>query len=118
MDWTTIIVGLLSGTSLAGVVEAIRYRRENRKVKAAEATTADTEAQEKQINLAELYMQKVLKMTESLSASSSENQKQTMEKLDMLDCRLEKVEIQTANMEEYLNGNYHEWLAEKEKGRE
>ena len=33
MDWTAIILALLSGTTVGGVVEAFRYRRENRRLK-------------------------------------------------------------------------------------
>ena len=36
-------------------------------------------------------------------------------KLDNLDTRLEKVEIKISDIETYLNGPYHEWLANQGK---
>lgn len=112
MDWTQIIMVVLSGTTIGGIVEAVRYRRQNKKIKQAEATNADTDAQEKQISLAELYLEKVMKLTET----GNDNQRQMLEKLDIIDRRTDKQELQLNNIEEYLNGNYHQWLAEREKG--
>lgn len=97
--------------TIVEVVKSIRNRREDKKIKQAEATTADTEAQEKQMSLAEMYLEKVLKLTET----GNDNQRQMMEKLDIIDNRTDKQEIQIGNIEEYLNGNYHNWLAEKQK---
>lgn len=112
MDWTQIIMVVLSGTTIGGIVEAVRYRRQNKKIKQAEATNADTDAQKKQISLAELYLEKVMKLTET----GNDNQRQMLEKLDIIDRRTDKQELQLNNIEEYLNGNYHQWLAEREKG--
>ena len=41
-------------------------------------------------------------------------QKEILKRLVTLDERLDKVELNRDNMEEYLNGHYHEWLAAKE----
>lgn len=97
--------------TIVEVVKSIRNRHEDKKIKQAEATTADTEAQEKQMSLAEMYLEKVLALTET----GNDNQRQMMEKLDTIDRRTDKQEIQIGNIEEYLNGNYHNWLAEKQK---
>ena len=98
MDWTSIILALLGGTSVAGIVEAVRYRRQNMKLKDAEATTADTEAQEKQMNLAESYLEKVLALTEK----GNVNQDEIIRRLEALDGRID-------NIEAYLNGEFKEW---------
>lgn len=98
MEWTSIILALLGGTSVAGIVEAVRYRRQNMKLKDAEATTADTEAQEKQMNLAESYLEKVLALTEK----GNVNQDEIIRRLEALDGRID-------NIEAYLNGEFKEW---------
>ena len=115
MDWANLINVVISSglvLTVVEVVKAIRNRHEDRKIKKAEATNADTEAQGKQMTLAELYLEKVLKLTET----GNDNQRQMIEKLDLIDQRTDKQDIQLSNIEEYLNGNYHQWLAEKEKG--
>ena len=104
MDWTSIILALLGGTSVAGIFEAVRYRRQNMKLKDAEATTADTEAQEKQMNLAESYLEKVLALTEKGNA----NQDEMIKRLDTLDGRID-------NIEAYLNGEFKDWKKTRRK---
>lgn len=104
MDWTSIILALLGGTSVAGIFEAVRYRRQNLKLKDAEATTADTEAQEKQMNLAESYLEKVLALTEKGNA----NQDEMIRRLDTLDGRID-------NIEAYLNGEFKDWKKTRRK---
>lgn len=111
MDWTAIILALIGGGSIGGAITAVVNRRANKKIKDSEATNADTEAQEKQMSLAELYLEKVLKLTEE----GGDNQRQMMDKLDIIDRRTDKQDLQISNIEEYLNGNYHQWLANKEK---
>lgn len=104
MDWTSIILALLGGTSVAGIVEAVRYRRQNMKLKDAEATTADTEAQEKQMNLAESYLEKVLALTEK----GNVNQDEIIRRLEALDGRID-------NIEAYLNGEFKDWKKRRSK---
>ena len=51
-----------------------------------------------------------------LTETGNDNQRQMLDKLDVIDRRTDKQELQLNNIEEYLNGNYHQWLAEREKG--
>lgn len=113
MDWTQIIIALIGGGSIGGLITSIVNRRANRKIKESEAANADTEAQEKQMKLSELYLEKVLKLTEA----GNDNQRQMMEKLDIIDRRTDKQELQISNIVEFLDGEYNRWLADKEKTR-
>ena len=118
MDWTTIIVALLSGTTVGGIVEAIKYRKQNNQIKTNEATQSSIETQKSEIDLANLYKEEMLKVIELLKSSqveNNDNQTKMINKLDTLDTRLEKVEIKMNNIETYLNGPYHEWLANQGK---
>lgn len=106
MDWTSIILALLGGTSVAGIIEAIRYRRENKRLKENEVKVSDVDAQRQQIELADLYKDKVLEMLDQLTEKQDKgntNQDKILEKLDDLNERL-------LNVETYLNGNYKSWL--------
>lgn len=123
MDWTTIITTVISCGCVFTLYETIRYRKENKSIKGAEATNADTEAQEKKMDLAEMYLQKVMALTESnnekvasFAQMSNDNQAKILTKLDSLDERTDAQEMQLRNIEAYLNGNYHKWLADQEKG--
>lgn len=118
MDWTTIIVALLSGTTVASIIEAIRYRKQNSQIKTNEATQSSVETQKAEIDLANLYKEEMLKVIQLLKSSqveNNDNQTKMINKLDNLDIRLEKVEIKMDNIETYLNGPYHEWLANQGK---
>lgn len=107
--WTEIIMALLSGTTLAGIVEAVRYRRENKRLKENEVKVSDVDAQRQQIELADLYKDKVLEMLDQVSEKQdrgNDNQDKMLAKLDAMETRI-------ANVETYLNGNYRKWLEEK-----
>ena len=118
MDWSSVIIDALSVTSIIAVIQAIRFWKQNKKLKNNEVTKDDVETQKAEIDLANLYKEEMLKVIELLKSSQSENndnQEKMITKLDNLDNRLEKVEIKMTDIEAYLNGPYHEWLASKGK---
>lgn len=105
MDWSTIIITALSTGFIFTLVGMIIYRKENKIIKQSEASDADTESQEKRINLAELYYDKVLEITEKTASQTQSNQELIISSIKGLDGRID-------NIEGYLNGNYHKWLAD------
>src|SRR5574344_815983 len=105
MDWSTIIITALSTGFIFTLVGMIIYRKENKIIKQSEAADADTESQEKRINLAELYYDKVLEITEKTASQTQSNQELIISSIKELDGRID-------NIEKYLNGNYHTWLAD------
>ena len=64
MEWTEIILALLSGTTVASVVEAIRFRKQNKELKTIEVKKADVESQREQMDLASDYLAKVKELSE------------------------------------------------------
>ena len=113
-NWSEILNLILGGVSIVTIVGMIVYRKQNRKLKDNEVKVSDVDTQRQQIELAELYKDKMLEMIEQMSAkqdAGNENQGRILDKLDRLE---DKVEV----IETYLNGPYHAWLAEKEKGVE
>ena len=105
MDWSTIIITALSTGFIFTLIGMIIYRKENKIIKQSEAADADTESQEKRINLAELYYDKVLEITEKTASQTQSNQELIISSIKELDGRID-------NIERYLNGNYHKWLAD------
>lgn len=125
MDWTALIVALLSGTTVGSIIEAIRYRRQNKRLKEAEAAKAEnevkdneTDTQIKQMDMADKYFHGMLEMLEQVKNSTENgnlNQEKIISKLDNLDARMGIVEEGLNNVVTYLNGDYQLFLAEQIK---
>jgi hypothetical protein len=118
MDWTSLINVIISSGVIISVVELVRYRKESKRIKGAEATTAATQAQSEQIDLGKKFIDQslsVLEQVKTMQQEASGTQKTMLEKLNKLDERMDKLELQTFNIEQYLNGDYHNWLAKREK---
>ena len=106
MDWTEIIMAVLSGTTVGGVVEAIRYRRQNKSLKENEVKKDDVETQREQINLADEYLKKVLELSEQnyhAVVSNGRDNKEIIEKIDA-------VAKEQKHIIQYLNGDYQAFL--------
>lgn len=109
MEWTEILNIILGGTSIVAIVGFIVYRKQNKRLKDNEVKASDVDTQRQQIELAELYKDKVLELIGQVSEkqdTGNENQNRILEKLDRLEDKV--VDIET-----YLNGPYHQWLADK-----
>lgn len=77
IDWNSIIMLLLGGTSLGSVGGLIFYRRANKKLKENEVKVSDATAQTEQINLGELFMQKSAEMFQKMQELQEETLKAT-----------------------------------------
>ncbi len=120
-----LIVALLSGTTVGSIFEAIRYRRQNKRLKEAEAAKAEnevkdneTDTQIKQMDMADKYFHGMLEMLEQVKNSTENgnlNQERIIDKLDNLDNRMAIVEEGLKNVVTYLNGDYQNFLAEQIK---
>lgn len=123
-ELTQIILALLGGTTVGGVVEAIRYRNANKRLKESEVAEKETATQSAQIDLADKYFHGMLELLEKVKASSDKGDsvreeivlrltalgdqtKQQEEHLARVDAKLGRVET-------YLNGQYQEWLRGQE----
>lgn len=103
-------------TLLTGFVsyENIKFKKENKRLKQNEVVTSDVDVSEKKIDLGDKYLEKVLKLTEK----GNENQAAMMDKLNILDQRTDKQDLLIAFIVEYLNGDFNQFLARKQKERE
>ena len=130
MDWTTIILALLSGTSIGGIFEAWRYRKLNKQMKENETKQSNVETQKQELDLLQLYKDEMLKLFELMKQNQTENvgnQKEMMDALSNLDKRLDGLEARmgemekrvrlieesTTNLVEFNNGEFQSFLSEK-----
>ena len=116
MDWNTLIMTLLGGTSIIGLVQAVRYRKENKRLKENEVKLSNIDAQKQEIDLAEMYKDKVVELAELMEQvskkqdSGNDNQARILQKLDTLDKRMDKVEGKVSDIVIYLNGDFQDYL--------
>ena len=125
MDWTAVIIAILTGGTLTGAFETIKYKRENKRLKQAEAAKAEnevkdneTDTQMKQMNMADQYFHGMLEMLEQVKSTtekSNNNQENIIAKIDDVNNRLMTVEGTLSNIVTYLNGDYQLYLAEQIK---
>ena len=127
MDWTTILVtfiGVLFGGGFIELLNWFLFIKPNKRQKEAETELkeneirdASAETQMKQMNVADQYFEGMMKMLEQVKTNQDRgnvNQEEIIDKLTLLDKRMDTMEIRFTNIEAYLNGPYHTWLAEKE----
>lgn len=114
------------GGVVAGIVEvcaAIRHRKADKVKAEAEAAQAsanaqvlDVEAQKAQIDLAELYKEKVLQMVELISTkqdNGTAKQDKMIQMLGNLDTRVDNLESRVANIEGCIGVDLKKWIAKK-----
>ena len=119
-----ILIGLFSGTSIFGVFEAIRYRRENKRLKAAEAGTAEadtskaqTEAQKEKMELGDMYLEKVMELTEKSYQATLKNNDDILSTTTKLASKIDSVSSEVQSIVKYLNGEYQDYLRRKKPKR-
>lgn len=118
MDWTAIVIGLLSTTTLGGIFSALVFFRQNKALKSNEVKQSDVDTQRQQIELAELYKDKMLGLLEQVSQkqdTGNTNQAKMLDKLDTLDTRMDGVETRVSDIVAYLNGNFQEFLKDQHR---
>lgn len=117
---------VVGGGFVAGVVELGTWLRNRKadKLKAeaeaaqasANAQVSDVEAQKAQIDLAELYKEKVLQMVELISTkqdNGTAKQDKMIQMLGNLDTRVDNLESRVANIEGCIDADLKEWIAQK-----
>lgn len=111
MDWTSVILALLSGTTVASVVEAIRYRKQTTELKNIEVKKADVESQREQMDLASDYLAKVKELSELNYQATLKNGMDNSEIIT----EIKKLSERVGDIEGCLNGTLKDY---KEKHHE
>jgi len=128
MWWQTILIDVLSVTSILSIIAVVRFWKQNKKLKDnevkindSEVTKSNVEAQKAEIDLANKYRDDMLAMVQMVKDANEKNftnQDDIIRRLERLDKRIDKLETNYGYMQEYLNGNYHLFLAEKQEAVE
>ena len=126
MEIAEILNIVFGGTTLCGVVAAIVYRRQNKRIKESEAqqaestaTVSDVEAQKAKIDLGDLYQQKVLEMMELINIKQDKgnvNQDKMMQMLSNIDARVDNLEARVGKIEGCLDVELTQRVADKQMG--
>lgn len=109
---------LLGGTSVLGVAQAIRYRKQNKKLKENEVKASNVETQKQEIELAEMYKDKVVELIEQLGhkqEGANQNQERILGKLNDLDKRMGDLDNRVDGIVIYLNGDFQKFLQRQQQ---
>ena len=120
MDWTSVIVALLSGTTLAGIVEAIRYWRENKQLKANEVKVSDVNTEREQMSLADDYLKKVKEIADRIYSATLNNGKDNatiIARVDDIAAEQKRLAEESSNIVNYLNGDYQKYLKRQARSK-
>ena len=127
MEWIIrileIVAGVVAGGFVFKVIDRIRFKQQEKKLKKDERDKAEVETDKKQIDLGDLFLEKsqkwgeiiesnsmkMVKMMEKMDKDKAERDKDWMElKSDMAD-----VKTELGNLVEYNNGGYQKFLENK-----
>ena len=129
MELTVLLNYILGGTSLAGIIGTLFYYKHNKRLKENEVKNSDTSTQRQEIELAELYKDKVLELLEQVSAKQDDGSAAMSKRLTDIESSINLkltsiVRTQTAYnrrlslVEKYLNGQFNDFKKHQKEGGE
>ncbi len=134
MEWIIrileIIAGVVAGGFVFKVIDRIRFKQQEKKLKKDEVDKAEVETDKKQIDLGDLFLEKsqkwgeiiesnsmkMVKMMEKMDKDKAERDKDWTElKSDMVAVKNDMADVKTelGNLVEYNNGGYQKFLENK-----
>jgi hypothetical protein len=127
MELTVLLNYILGGTSLAGIIGTIVYYKHNKRLKENEVKNSNTSTQRQEIELAELYKDKVLELLEQVSAKQDDGSAVLSKRLTDIESSINLkltsiVRTQTAYnrrltlVEKYLNGQFNDFKKRQKEG--
>lgn len=125
INWTEVIIQiatiLFSGSFLFGLYKLIKYRKQNKTIKDNQASNSTTESINMQLALMKTYWTDMMDMMEDVKQSAKQgnlNQDKIIEKIEMVDNRLDSVEVTLNNLVEWADGPFNQFLADKQELKE
>lgn len=122
IDWTSVIVTLItvlfSGGFLFGLYKLIKYRKQNKTIKDNQASNSTTESINMQLALMKTYWKDMMGMMEDVKQFAKQgnlNQDKIIEKIELVDTRLDAVEVTLNNLVEWADGPFNQFLANKQE---
>ena len=121
IDWTSVIVNtitvLFSGGFFFGLYKLIKYRKQNKTIKDNQASDSTTQSINMQLSLMKTYWTDMMSMMEDVkqfAKQGNQNQDKIIEKIDLVDSRLDAVEVTLNNLVEWTDGSFNQFLANKQ----
>lgn len=121
IDWTSVIVNtitvLFSGGFFFGLYKLIKYRKQNKTIKDNQASDSTTQSINMQLSLMKTYWTDMMSMMEDVkqfAKQGNQNQDKIIEKIDLVDSRLDAVEVTLNNLVEWADGSFSQFLANKQ----
>ena len=108
---TEIMMAILGGTSVLGIAQAIRYRKQNKKLKENEVKVSDVDTQRQQMDLGEDYLKKVMELSELNYQATLKNGTDNSEII----AEIKKLSDRVGDIEGCLNGTLTNYKKEKAK---
>ncbi len=122
IDWTTVIVTLitvlLSEGFIFGLYKLIKYRKQDTTIKDNEASNSTTESINMQLSLMKTYWTDMMGMMEDVKQFAKQgnlNQDKIIEKIELVDNRLDSVEVTLNNLVEWADRPFNQFLADKQE---
>jgi len=117
MWWQTILIDVLSVTSILSIIAVVRFWKQNKKLKDnevkindSEVAQSNVEAQKAEIDLANKYRDEMLNMVQMVKDANEKN----FTNQDEIMRSLTRLETKVGDIESYLNGPYHQYIADKQ----
>lgn len=117
MWWQTILIDVLSVTSILSIIAVVRFWKQNKKLKDnevkindSEVAQSNVEAQNAEIDLANKYRDEMLNMVQMVKDANEKN----FTNQDVIMRSLTRLETKVGDIESYLNGPYHQYIADKQ----
>lgn len=117
MWWQTILIDVLSVTSILSIIAVVRFWKQNKKLKDnevkindSEVAQSNVETQNAEIDLANKYRDEMLNMVQMVKDANEKN----FTNQDVIMRSLTRLETKVGDIESYLNGPYHQYIADKQ----
>lgn len=108
---TEIMMALLGGTSVLGIVQAVKYRKQNKALKENEVKMSDVDTQRQQMDLGEDYLKKVMELSELNYKATLKNGTDNTEII----AEIKKLSDRVGDIEGCLNGTLAKYKKDKAK---
>lgn len=102
VDWTTIIIAILSGSSISGLIATILYRRENKRLKESEAKKAEMGAKESEADALIKYGGAMEKLLENIGKQQQSFENSMRDKDDIIKQQKHLIETYKKDLDEAL----------------
>ena len=93
----------------------MQYRKQNKTIKDNQANDSTTQSINMQLALMKTYWTDMMDMMKDVKQSAKQGNLNIIEKIEMVDSRLDSVEVTLNNLVEWADGPFNQFLANKQE---